>query len=244
MKYLIDLDGTLLDHAKANLDAVPFIKKFQEDNIKFMIMTNSIKSPTIVVERLESVGIKVPKANILNPITAINIYLEKEEISRAYIVGSSLEIEQVSVQHETENPEMIILLDFEKCNIDYSELQKLYLLIQNNVPAIAASGSLYYLKDGIKQLDTGSFVKLLEQASNKDIIILGKPSIEYFSAGFSSLGAHPSGVTIIGDDYATDIIGAQNAGCKSVLLRSGKYKFGDENKCHPDRIANKLMDCM
>lgn len=242
MKYLIDLDGTLLDGNKANKDSVKFMGELQSRGTEFLIMTNSIASPRIIRERLDEVGISVDEGSILNPITAVNIYLKEKNIGRAFIVGSKSEVEQVSVKHDKENPQAILLLDFEKENLSYDGLQNIFSLIQRQIPVISASGSTFYLRDGFQYLDTGSFVKLFESAGNIKIEILGKPSLEYFKAGMALLNEVSKNIMVIGDDWRTDINGAHGAGLTSVLIRSGKYKMGDEKKCSPQKTINRLME--
>ncbi|NLF49654.1 MAG: HAD hydrolase-like protein [Leptolinea sp.] len=242
MKYLIDLDGTLMDQTKPNLDAVEFISELRLRKTDFRIMTNSIKSPGVIAERLNNAGMAVAADHILNPITAINSFLDNNGVKSAYIVGSVSEIEQVNVRHSDHDPEYVALLDFEKNNTTYDELQRIFVLIQKGVPVISASGSLFYFKDSGKYLDTGSFVNLLERAAGIEIRILGKPSREYFQAGLHSLKANCQEVTVIGDDWNTDIQGATNASCFAILVRSGKYQPGDELKCKPTRVVNTLME--
>lgn len=242
MKYLIDLDGTILDGKKANNDSVQFINELKRKKAQFVIMTNSIKSPQSIWEKLHAAGISLPINCILNPITAINAFLKNKTILKSYIVGSQFEIEQIVSKHEVTDPEIIILLDFEKNNITYAELQIVFSLIQKGISVIAASGSRFYLKNGINYLDTGSFVNLFETTGNIQVRIFGKPSLDYFCAGIALLDSEPSDITVIGDDWSTDIIGATNAECKSVLLKSGKYMSGDENKCEPGRVVKNLMD--
>ncbi len=244
MKFLIDLDGTLLDQTKPNLDAVQFIKELSHRNIAFRIMTNSIKSPAVIVNRLNAAGIAVAVDKILNPITAINSFLDKNGAKNVYIVGSDSEIVQMKTSHNDLDPEWIVLLDFEKKNITYEELQRIFVFIQKGVPVISASGSHFYFKDSKKYLDTGSFVRLFEIAAGVEIKILGKPSLEYFQAGLYSLQAESSDVTVIGDDWSTDILGADNAGCHSVLVRAGKYQPGDELKCNPSQVVSSLMEIL
>lgn len=190
MKFLIDLDGTLMDQTKPNLDAVEFMSELPRRKIPFRIMTNSIKSPVVIAERLNNAGMAVAADHILNPITAINSFLDKNGVKSAYIVGSENEIEQVNVRHSDQNPEFIALLDFEKNNITYDALQRIFVLIQEGVPVISASSLSFYFKNTIKYLDTGSFVSLFEKAAGKEIKILGKPSWEYFQAGLYSLKAN------------------------------------------------------
>jgi HAD superfamily hydrolase (TIGR01450 family) len=241
-KLLLDLDGTLLDGKKPNLDATPFMEEIIHRNIPYKIMTNSIRSPEGIRERLESAGVHSSVDNILNPITAINQYLEARQIKEVFFVGSSAEVEQAAAHQNTTDPEAIVFLDFEKNNLAYEDLQQIFLIAQRGVPMLAASNSPWYSKDGRKQLDTGSFVRLFEAAAGNEIVILGKPSKEYFAVGISSLNANPDEVLVVGDDWRTDINGATEAGCKSILIKSGKYQPGDELKCKPARVISHLME--
>jgi HAD superfamily hydrolase (TIGR01450 family) len=244
MKYLIDIDGTLLVENKANRGAIAFIDELQNRSIEYLLMTNSIRSPRSIAERLSLAGINVTENRILNPINAVNVYLETNNYVKAYIVGSVSEIEQIKIGNTQNNPEILVLLDFEKNNVNYNELQTIYSFIQKGIPVIAASGSPYYLKEGIRYLDTGSFVNMIKNTANVEIKILGKPSAEYFNAGISLLHAKTQDITVIGDDWSTDIVGATDAGCNSVLIKTGKYQSGDESKCNPKKIIYDLMEVL
>ena len=242
MKYLIDLDGTILNGEMAINSSVVFINELQNKKIEFLIMTNSIKSPKLIQDRLKNVGIIISTTQIFNPIIAINSYLEQNNIQKVYVIGSQLEIDQILMQQDKLNPQIIIILDFEKNNISYNSLQEAFVLMQQKIPVIAASGSGYYLKNNIKYLDTGSFVTLFEKAANIKIPIIGKPSKEYFNAGISILKTNPSNIVVIGDDWMTDIDGAKKVGCNSILVKSGKYVDGDEFKSKPNKIVSNLSE--
>lgn len=244
MKYIIDLDGTILNGDKANLDSVQFIKNLQKAKMEFLIMTNSIKSPVIIQDRLKGVGIELELERIMNPISAINAYLYKNNYKTVYIVGSNTEKEQINAIIDENAPEIIIFLDFEKINISFIDLQRIFKLINNGIPVITASKSIYYLRGNELILDTGAFVKLFEAAGNTNIELMGKPSRNYFLMGALRLQAEPKDITVIGDDYSTDIIGARSIGCNTVLIKSGKYQAGDEKKCIPCQCVNNLMDIL
>jgi len=146
-----------------DLDAVDFVQTLQESSMEFLIMTNSIKSPNLIRNRLNKVGIDVDLDQIINPIIAMNLYTEKNGYKTAYAIGSQTELDQLSIELDHVNPEIVMLLDFEKNNIGYSELQKVFDWIDQGVPVVTASRSHYYLKSGKKTLDTGAFVALLEK---------------------------------------------------------------------------------
>lgn len=244
MKYLIDLDGTLLNGTEALEGAVEFIDHLQKNQIEFLIMTNSIKSPELVSRRLSNVGIKVQPEYILNPITAINNYLLSHNITSAYITGSSLENEQVTVPHNRETPEIIILLDFEKESYGYDKLQEIFELVCRGIPVITASRSTFYLSGEKKKLDTGAFVTLLESTDQCQVEVFGKPSASYFLEGVQILDADKSEITVIGDDINTDIKGALDSGLNAVLVKTGKYSDGDEDKFPQVRSVKTLLECI
>ncbi len=241
MKYIIDLDGTLLAGDTANLDSVAFMKHLNVTNTDYLVMTNSIKSPSKIKEKLEKVGIAIETSRIMNPINAINCYLKNMGFNSAFVVGSQSEIDQLEVAVNNENPDIIILLDFEKENVCYDKLQEIFQLINKGTPVITASKSNYYLKNGERVLDTGAFTSLLEAAGEITIEVFGKPSAAYFKSGLSLLNASPNEVMVIGDDWKTDIKGAMSVGCKSALLKSGKYAYGDELHVPEARCLDCLM---
>lgn len=59
-------------------------------------------------------------------------------------------------------------------------------------------------------------------------MVLGKPSADVFHLAAQALGLSPEQVVMIGDDVIGDVGGAQSAGCQGVLVRTGKYREGDE----------------
>lgn len=242
MKFIIDLDGTLLNNMSLNKDGDDFISYLKERSYDFLIMTNSIQSPVNIRKRLEKVGISVSTNQILNPIVAINETIKKHNYKKALIVGSQEEINQVDIDQNLIDPDVVILLDFEKNNVAYQTLQTLVDFMEKDIPVLTASKSFYYLKDGKKQVDTGAFVALLEKVTSKSIKVMGKPSDHYFHAGIHKLGGKPEAIIIIGDDYQTDILGAKKVASKAVLIRSGKFHRDDEILSNHDLCVNNFKE--
>ncbi|MBL8029613.1 MAG: HAD-IIA family hydrolase [Fibrobacteres bacterium] len=242
MNFIIDIDGTLMNSMGANLDSIEFINTLKKSGYNFVVSTNSIKSPRAISQRLIDAGIDIKENQIITPICAINTFITANSYQKALIVGSQLEIDQIEIQQENQHPDVIVFLDFEKENYSFSNLQMIYSHMQKGISAITASNSLFYFRNGNKTLDTGSFVKLFENATNRQVINLGKPSLEFFQNCLMKLQSQPSDVIVIGDDWSTDILGAFECGCMSLLLKSGKYQQGDESNCKPTRTISKLME--
>jgi len=241
LSYIIDIDGTLMDSDRPLDGAVEFIRRLNEDGADYLLMTNSIRTPEKQAERLTRAGLAVERGRILNPIAAINEYLARRGIERARIVGSEEEMEQVRAAHDDKDNEITILLDFEKGNKGYDDLQDVLGDIEKGVEVITASASPYYVRSGAKRIDTGAFVGLLEGVGGVSIRNFGKPSDAYFEAAGSILRSGKSDVFVIGDDWSTDIKGANDWGAKSILVKTGKYKVGDEERETPTALIESLL---
>lgn len=46
-------------------------------------------------------------------------------------------------------------------------------------------------------------------------------------------GCEPEETVMIGDDCGDDVGGAQNAGMRDILVKTGKYRAPDEDKINP-----------
>jgi ribonucleotide monophosphatase NagD (HAD superfamily) len=68
----------------------------------------------------------------------------------------------------------------------------------------------------------------LEYAADVKALVLGKPAPKFFHAAVEALGCRPAEALMIGDDALADVEGALNAGLQAWLVRTGKYRPGDE----------------
>ena len=57
----------------------------------------------------------------------------------------------------------------------------------------------------------------------------GKPARAFFDQAVDSLGLPADRVMMIGDDAASDVQGALDAGLQGCLVKTGKYRPGDED---------------
>jgi HAD superfamily hydrolase (TIGR01458 family) len=91
-------------------------------------------------------------------------------------------------------------------------------------------------------LDAGAFVAGLEYAAQTEAVVLGKPSTAYFDAALEELDAEPGMTWMVGDDYETDVVGAQRCGLKTILVRTGKFRPDavERSGVMPDAIVNSI----
>ena len=71
-------------------------------------------------------------------------------------------------------------------------------------------------------LDSGPFVRALEEASGVRATTIGKPAAAFFRQGLRELGVPAAAAVMVGDDAATDLAPARRLGMRTVLVRTGK----------------------
>ena len=133
------------------------------------------------------------------------------------------------------------------------------MIVNNDAALIGIHKARYYQrKDGLA-LGPGAFIAGLEYSTGKRADIVGKPSDDFFLASISAWSDHvqPSECVMIGDvrafyllfskkkgiisillslkDALDDVDGAQRAGMRGILVRTGKYRSGDESRLPESR---------
>jgi ribonucleotide monophosphatase NagD (HAD superfamily) len=112
---------------------------------------------------------------------------------------------------------------------DFRTLNRaLRLLYSNPAATLVALGMTRFWKDrdGIS-LDAAPFVVALEHATGRKAVVFGKPAQAFFYGAAERLGVPRGEILMLGDDIETDIAGAQHAGLKGALLRTGKFRPAD-----------------
>ena len=142
------------------------------------------------------------------------------------------------------DPDAIVVGDM-GARFTFKLLNKLFQIIINGAELIAMHKNPYWAPvDGELALDLGAFVSALEYASNKSAAIMGKPNANLFKLASLSWNVSEESIYVVGDDLDGDIGGAQNAGMKSILVKTGKFRkvLLENSKIVPDYIINSISD--
>ena len=70
---------------------------------------------------------------------------------------------------------------------------------------------------------------------------INKPRKEFFDYAFSKTGAVPGGTVMVGDNYATDMAGAMNAGLDTIFFNKWRISLTDGMK-KPTFTVDRLME--
>jgi ribonucleotide monophosphatase NagD (HAD superfamily) len=101
----------------------------------------------------------------------------------------------------------------------------------------------YWMSPTGPSLDVAPFVAALEHASGRQAVVLGKPSREVFDAAALKLGLPAADLLMIGDDIRADVGGAQSAGLRGAMVKTGKFRPDDLRQgVQPDALLNSVAD--
>jgi HAD superfamily hydrolase (TIGR01458 family) len=109
---------------------------------------------------------------------------------------------------------------------------------------VALQKGRYWISDQGLTLDAGAWVAALEYAASVTAHVVGKPNREFFEAAVASMGLEIDEVAMVGDDIFNDVDGAQRAGAKGILVRTGKFRQDavDRSEVKPELIVDSLAD--
>jgi HAD superfamily hydrolase (TIGR01458 family) len=119
------------------------------------------------------------------------------------------------------------------------------LMAEDGTPFLALAKNRRFMDDDDQPtMDAGAFVTALEYASERNAEVLGKPARGFFDAALETASSKAEQAAMIGDDVEADVAGGMAAGLAGVLVRTGKYRDGDENRIDPppDRVADDLAE--
>lgn len=247
---LFDLDGVLYQGSTALDGAREAVAFVQARAIPHLFVTNTTSRPrSAIVEKLSGIGIEVTQSQIFTPpVAACQWLLEQDAGMVALLVPDATRAEfeaLATCDSKTTDPVSAVVVGDLGEAWDYPTLNRALRLLMDNPDCILlALGMTRYwqAEDGLR-LDTGAFVTALEYASGRSPVVFGKPSSTFFSAALARLGVQADETWMVGDDIGSDVGGAQAAGMRGVLVRTGKFREPDlQGNIIPDAVLDSVAD--
>ncbi|XP_008324338.1 haloacid dehalogenase-like hydrolase domain-containing protein 2 [Cynoglossus semilaevis] len=228
---LIDLSGTLHVEDTAVAGAQEALSRLRQASVAVKFVTNTTKeSRRSLYERLLRLNFDLQEQEIFTSVSAARSLLEQNQHRPLLLLEDSALEDFTGI--DTSEPNAVVV-GLAPDHFNYQTLNTAFRMILDGAPLIAIHKARYYKrKDGLA-LGPGPFVAGLEYATGCRASVVGKPEKAFFTQAVSELGCSPSEAVMIGDDARDDVGGAQDAGMLGILVRTGKYREGDENKLRP-----------
>lgn len=240
---IFDLNGTLYEGGVAIEGANDTIKHLRKEGYNLSFITNTDgRSIEDVYKSVIKKGLEVERDEIYTPITAVKVFIEENKDKKFYpLVHNDALVDFSDLKIDDNNPDYIIIGDF--CDkVSYDEINKVFRMIKAGAEIIALSKTLWYIDVDGYSINTGSFVKMFEIACNKEGILMGKPSQEYFRLALKRTNSNPQNTLVVGDDLTTDIVGAKEINAIGVLVKTGVFNSQEleTSRIKPDHIIDDI----
>lgn len=244
--FLLDMDGTTYLSNKLLPGAVDFLKYLNSNKIKYLFFTNNPSSSVKdYVRKFQTLGLKqVQENNIITSGQATIEYLKKEKIKKIYLLATpsyTQEVKKAKIIFTEKNPQAVVL-SFDK-TLTYQKLvTTAHLLNNKSIKYIATNPDLVCPTINGPIPDCGAMAALLEKATGRVPLYIGKPHFGMINAAVKRLKIQRKDLALIGDRLYTDIRMANDQGLTSILVLSGETKKSDLKKSpyKPDHIYQNL----
>jgi HAD superfamily hydrolase (TIGR01458 family) len=225
---LFDLSGVLYEGNSVIPGALRSMERLGASPVAVRFITNtSRKTRGQLLEDLRTMGFSVTADQLFTAVDAAKSWLSKKGLRPHCLVHENIKGE--FADFEQDHPNAVLIGDAAEA-FSYDNLNRAFQLCLEGAPLVGIGYNLYFKSDSQLVLDAGPFIKAIEFAASVEATILGKPSVEFFNQAVASTSAVAEEVLMVGDDVFGDIEGALNAGMQACLVRTGKYRAGDERE--------------
>jgi HAD superfamily hydrolase (TIGR01458 family) len=247
--FLIDLDGVLYTGDTAVPGAVKTIQALTDNGCPFRCLSNSTrKCRKTIAARLEAMGFSIPESSIFTPPLAAVRYMRDAKKDRAFLLVTGdvdRDFAGACTDDGSVQTDYVVVGDAGD-KVTYAALNHAFRCLMEGAELLALERDRYWMdRDGLA-LSAGPVVAALEMAAGTKATVVGKPSKEFFGLALKDLGVPKDEVVMIGDDIATDIGGAQGAGIRGALVRTGKFRAGilEKSPVRPDHVLDSINDIL
>lgn len=242
---LFDLDGVLYVSSTAIEGAVEAIASIRASGMPCRFVTNtSTLSLASLHKKINQFGFSIPANEIISAPQAALLYLQQLQnpVCR-FLLADDIKNDFKQFRQSDTEAEYIVIGDIGNA-WSYALLNEVFNCLMHGAKLIAIHKNRFWQTEHGLQMDIGGFIDGLEYASGAKAMIIGKPSKDFFQIALDHMGLQANQAVMIGDDIDADIGGAQQAGLKGILVRTGKYRksYAEQSAITPDLIINSVAE--
>jgi len=245
---ILDMDGVLWRENAPIIDLPATFAAIHQRNLKVVLATNnSTKTPAAYQSHLRSFGVELEQWQILTSSLAVANLLHRRFPAGGpiFIIGES-GLQQALLEQgffiSEQNP-LAVVAGIDR-KISFEKLKIATLLIRSGVPFYGTNPDRTFPTPEGLIPGAGAILAALETATDQQPVIAGKPHPALLEVSLERLGTLPEETLMVGDRLETDILGGQNAGCKTALVLSGVSTRAQAMQIQPqpDIITDTLYD--
>ena len=220
---LFDLDGVLYIGNRSIDGAAQTVTQLTRFGHHIAGITNTTTQPKrAIAEKLQGMGIPIAESAIYTPAALASQRIGNK--SAAFFIRDALREDFEGIREDSEKPDFVVMGDIGGEGYPPELLRTIFEHVMNGAKVLALHKNRFWQKPDGLHLDLGVFVAAIDYATGKEAIILGKPTTDFFHGICKALDVAPEHTLMVGDDIESDIGGAKQAGLKTVLVQTGKYR--------------------
>ncbi len=227
---LCDMDGVLWHGSRPLPGLHAFFGHLRREGIPFTLVTNNAsRTPRQYVEKLAGFGIEVGETEVLNSALAAAAYLRKHATigDRVYPVGGEgvhaalREAGFTLVGDEARTADHVVV-GWDPA-LTWRKMARATLLIRRGATFIGTNPDRTFPAEEGQVPGNGAQLAMLEAATGRKPIVVGKPSPELYRQALARMGCRPDETLVIGDRLDTDILGGVRLGARTAMVLSGVH---------------------
>lgn len=240
---LLDLSGVLYDGGSIIPGARQAVQRVQASDLQVRFITNtSQQTRANLLRHLQALDFVVDQSQLFTAVDAARQWLQQRQLRPFCLVHENILSEFADLDQR--EPNAVLLADAAE-GFDYSNLNRAFQLCIAGAPLLGVGYNRYFKSAGQLLMDVGPFIKAVEFAAGVEAVIVGKPSADFFHQVMASTNANPARTLMVGDDVDADVAGAMHAGMRACLVRTGKYREGDERRVQGSfQVADSIVDAV
>jgi len=244
---LLDIDGVLAVSWQALPGAVDAMRRLRDQDIPFRLITNTTtKTRADLAGSLTEAGFDVVDEDIVTAVVATAGYLGTAHPgAKVFVLSDGDASEDLAgvVLVGVDDADVIVIGG--ACeDFTYETMNRIFRRLMDGASLVGMHRNLFWKTSEGWELDGGAYIAGLEEAADTKAVICGKPEKAYFDSALAMLGVSAERAAMLGDDIVNDILGAQAAGLTGILVQTGKYRAGDEDRDEgrPDHVVPSFAD--
>ncbi len=222
--YFLDMDGVLVHGKRIIPGAGEFVKRLQEAGAEYLLLTNNpMYTARDLSYRLEVAGLNIPVERIFTSSMATARFLQSQQPNgKAYVIGESgltqplYEAGFVVTDHE---PDYVVL--GETLSYNFDQITQAVRLVKAGASFIATNPDPSGPSEGGLVPACGAMAALIETASGRTPLFVGKPNPLMMRTALNYLGVHSEDSIMVGDRMDTDVIAGIQSGMGTILVLTG-----------------------
>jgi HAD superfamily hydrolase (TIGR01458 family) len=221
---LADQDGVWFVENEPVPGAREALARVRERELPLRIISNTTtRTSDELAAKMCAMGMHVDAREVISPPRVAAEMLRARKVKSAKLVVADAIRGEFDGIEESAHPEVIVIGDIDD-RWSYALMNDLFQMVLGGAEIVALHRGRYWqVAEGLK-LDIGAFIAGLEYATGTIATVVGKPSPAMFKAAVDHMGLEPDDVVMVGDDIHHDVGGAQAAGIRGVLVKTGKYR--------------------